>query len=47
MENKWGCRSFLTSDRFTDTGKYGNISGSKTYNKDKHKYYGRLTYPYN
>ena len=38
-----GCRSFLTPDRFTDTGKYGNISGSKTYNKDKHKYYGRLT----
>lgn len=42
-----GCRSFLTPDRFTDTGKYGNISGSKTYNKDKHKYYGRLTYSYN
>lgn len=37
-----GCRSFLTPDRFTDTGKYGNISGSKTYNKDKHKYYGRF-----
>lgn len=37
-----GCRSFLTTDRFTDTGKYGNISGSKTYNKDKHKYYGRF-----
>ena len=43
MENKWGCRSFLTPDRFTESGKYGNLSGCKTYDKNKRKYYGRLT----
>jgi ribonucleoside-triphosphate reductase len=36
-----GCRSFLTPDRFTDNG-IGNISKSKNYEPDKHKYYGRF-----
>lgn len=36
-----GCRSFLTPDRFTDTG-IGNISKALNYNPNKHKYYGRF-----
>lgn len=36
-----GCRSFLTPDRFTDTG-IGNIANALNYNKEKHKYYGRF-----
>ena len=36
-----GCRSFLTPDRFTDTG-IGNIANAKNYEPDKHKYYGRF-----
>ena len=36
-----GCRSFLTPDRFTQNG-IGNISKSKNYNPNKHKYYGRF-----
>ena len=35
-----GCRSFLTPDRFTDSG-VGNISKALNYN-GKHKYYGRF-----
>lgn len=37
-----GCRSFLTPDRFTDTG-IGNIANAGNYKSNKHKYYGRLT----
>lgn len=36
-----GCRSFLTPDRFTDTG-IGNIAKSKNYIEGRHKYYGRF-----
>lgn len=36
-----GCRSFLTADRFTTTGK-GNISGALDFVPGKHKYYGRF-----
>lgn len=36
-----GCRSFLTPDRFTDTG-LGNIANAKNYDPHKHKYYGRF-----
>jgi len=36
-----GCRSFLTPDRFTDTG-IGNIANAKNYQPGKHKYYGRF-----
>lgn len=36
-----GCRSFLTPDRFTDTGK-GNIANAGNYDPGKHKYYGRF-----
>ena len=36
-----GCRSFLTPDRFTDTG-VGNIANAKNYVEGKHKYYGRF-----
>ena len=36
-----GCRSFLTPDRFTDTG-IGNIANAKNYVPGQHKYYGRF-----
>ena len=36
-----GCRSFLTPDRFTDTG-IGNISHARNYSGTNHKYYGRF-----
>ena len=36
-----GCRSFLTPDRFTETGA-GNIANAKDYIPGKHKYYGRF-----
>jgi len=36
-----GCRSFLTPDRFTETG-VGNIAGAGNYEPGKHKYYGRF-----
>ena len=36
-----GCRSFLTPDRFTDSG-MGNIANAKNYEPGKHKYYGRF-----
>lgn len=36
-----GCRSWLTPDRFTETG-IGNISKAKNYNEDEHKYWGRF-----
>ena len=36
-----GCRSFLTPDRFTDTG-VGNIANALNYEPGKHKYYGRF-----
>ena len=36
-----GCRSFLTPDRFTDTG-VGNIANAKNYIPGKHRYYGRF-----
>ena len=36
-----GCRSFLTPDRFTDTG-IGNIAKAKNYIEGRHKYYGRF-----
>ncbi len=36
-----GCRSFLTVDRFTEAG-VGNVSCSKDYRPDQHKYYGRF-----
>ena len=37
-----GCRSFLTPDRFTDSGLFGNISNAKNYKEGKHQYYGRF-----
>lgn len=37
-----GCRSFLTPDRFTDTG-IGNLSNAGNYDSGAHQYYGRLT----
>ena len=37
----WGCRSFLTPDRFTDAG-IGNIAKAKNYVEGKHRYYGRF-----
>lgn len=40
VEHTWGCRSFLTPDRFTDAG-IGNIANALNYKEDKHKYYGR------
>lgn len=39
--NKWGCRSFLTPDRFTEAGA-GNIANAKNYIPGEHKYYGRF-----
>ena len=36
-----GCRSFLTPDRFSDTG-VGNIANAGNYEEGKHKYYGRF-----
>ena len=36
-----GCRSFLTPDRFTETG-VGNIANAMNYVEGSHKYYGRL-----
>ena len=36
-----GCRSFLTPDRFTDSG-VGNIANAGNYEPGKHKYYGRF-----
>lgn len=36
-----GCRSFLTPDRFTDSGK-GNLAKALNYDPGKHKYYGRF-----
>ena len=36
-----GCRSFLTTDRFTDAG-VGNIANALNYEPGKHKYYGRF-----
>ena len=36
-----GCRSFLTTDRFTDAG-IGNIAKAKNYEHGKHKYWGRF-----
>lgn len=36
-----GCRSFLTTDRFTDAG-LGNISGAFDYKPGEHRYYGRF-----
>ena len=36
-----GCRSFLTPDRFTDTG-IGNVANAGNYEPGKHKYYGRF-----
>ncbi len=36
-----GCRSFLTPDRFTDTG-IGNIANAGNYKPGEHKYYGRF-----
>ena len=36
-----GCRSFLTPDRFTETG-VGNIAHAGNYEEGKHKYYGRF-----
>lgn len=37
-----GCRSFLTPDRFTAEGKFGNIPNALNYKEGKHKYYGRF-----
>ena len=37
-----GCRSFLTPDRFTDTGKFGNPEHALNYEPGVHKYYGRF-----
>ena len=37
-----GCRSFLTPDRFTDTGTFGNPEHALNYVPGKHKYYGRF-----
>lgn len=36
-----GCRSFLTTDRFTDNN-LGNIARAENYKTDVHKYYGRF-----
>lgn len=36
------CRSFLTPDRFTDEGKFGNTPNALNYKEGKHKYYGRF-----
>lgn len=36
-----GCRSFLTVDRFTDSG-HGNMAKAKNYKPNQHKYYGRF-----
>ena len=36
-----GCRSFLTPDRFTETG-VGNIANAGNYEPGKRKYYGRF-----
>ncbi|MCR5216027.1 MAG: anaerobic ribonucleoside-triphosphate reductase [Lachnospiraceae bacterium] len=36
-----GCRSFLTTDRFTDAG-IGNIANAMNYQEGKHRYYGRF-----
>lgn len=36
-----GCRSFLTPDRFTDSG-IGNISKALNYKEGEHRYYGRF-----
>ena len=36
-----GCRSFLTPDRFTETG-IGNIANAGNYEPGKRKYYGRF-----
>ena len=41
-EHIWGCRSFLTPDRFTDAG-IGNIEKRGNYREGEHRYYGRLT----
>ena len=35
------CRSFLTTDRFTDKG-LGNIANAVNWDEHKHKYYGRF-----
>ena len=37
-----GCRSFLTPDRFTDTGTFGNPEKALNYKEGVHKYYGRF-----
>ncbi len=37
-----GCRSFLTPDRFTDTGTFGNPEKALNYTPGVHKYYGRF-----
>ncbi len=37
-----GCRSFLTPDRFTDTGTFGNPEHALNYRPGVHKYYGRF-----
>ena len=36
-----GCRSFLTTDRFTDAG-IGNVANALNFKEGKHKYYGRF-----
>lgn len=36
-----GCRSFLTPDRFSESG-IGNIANALNYKEGEHKYYGRL-----
>ena len=36
-----GCRSFLTPDRFTDSG-ITNIANAKNYSPNVHRYYGRF-----
>ena len=41
MKIEWGCRSFLTPDRFTDNN-IGNISKARNYDSTKHKFYGRF-----
>lgn len=37
-----GCRSFLTPDRFTDEGKFGNTPNALNYKEGNHRYYGRF-----
>ena len=37
-----GCRSFLTPDRFTDTGTFGNPENAGNFKPGVHKYYGRF-----